>query len=127
MIFKMLSLLLLKEMIIEFIFSYEYMWNHEFFKKCWFYWKKLNIIKYKNLLTPIKIRKEILIFVDIKIKKHKFHCYKSPFFLEDVYADNVLVSNKIFSGEKSYRYLFRDFYDNHKTKPSHIMLPKMSA
>ena len=35
-----------------------------------------------------------------EIEKHKFHRYKSSIFSEDVEFDNVLVSNKIFSGEK---------------------------
>ena len=44
--------------------------------------------------------KEILMFGDIEIKKHKLYRYKSPIFLEDVGIDNVLVSNKISPGKK---------------------------
>ena len=43
---------------------------------------------------------EILTFRDIEIEKEKFYQYKSPIFLEDVDINNVLVCNKIFSGEK---------------------------
>ena len=42
--------------------------------------KKQNIIKHKNLLSHIKIAKEIITFDDIEIEKHKFHHYKSPIF-----------------------------------------------
>ena len=44
--------------------------------------------------------KEILMFGDIEIKKHKLYRYKSPIFLEDVDIDNVLVSNKSSPGKK---------------------------
>ena len=43
--------------------------------------------------------KEITMFGDIKIEKHKFHHYKRPLF-KDVNTDNVLISNKNSSGEK---------------------------
>ena len=45
--------------------------------------------------------KEILIFGDIEMEKDKFYIYESPMFLEDVDINNALVSNKIFSGEKT--------------------------
>ena len=44
--------------------------------------------------------KKVITFDEIEIEKYKFHRYKSSIFLEDVEIDNVLVSNKIFSGEK---------------------------
>ena len=37
--------------------------------KCWFDRKNSNIIKYKNLLTYIKMGREILMFGDIEIEK----------------------------------------------------------
>ena len=43
----------------------------------------------------------ILILKDRKT----FYRYKRPILLEDVSIDNVLVSKKISSGEKSYKYL----------------------
>ena len=36
--------------------------------------KKWSIIKHKNLLSHIKIGKEILMFGDIEIEKNKFYC-----------------------------------------------------
>ena len=71
--------------------------------------------------------KSILTFGDTEIKKHKFYCYKSSDFLEDVDADNVLVSNKISSDEKNCKYFVGYLYDDYKNKPLHIMLPKRSA
>ena len=34
------------------------------------------------------------------------------------------MSNKIISGEKNYKYFVGYLYDDHKTKPLNIMLPK---
>ena len=42
--------------------------------------KKWNIIKHKNLLSYIKMGKEILMFQDIEIEKNKFHHNKMPVF-----------------------------------------------
>ena len=46
-------------------------------------------MKYKNLLSHMKMGKAILTFVDIKI-------------LKDVDIEKVFVSKKIYSGEKNY-------------------------
>ena len=80
-------------------------WSCKFTAKSWFKWKKQNVIKHKNLVSHIKMGKSILTFSDTEIKKHKFYCYKSPDFLEDVDVDNVLVSDKISSCEKNYTLL----------------------
>ena len=42
--------------------------------------KKGNTIKHKNLLSHIKICKEVTTFGDIEVEKRKFHCYRNPFF-----------------------------------------------
>ena len=52
---------------------------------------------------------------------------KTPLFLEGVDTDNVLLSNKIFSSEKSYKYFIGYLDDNLKIKLLHIMLPKTSV
>ena len=44
--------------------------------------------------------------------------------MEDVDIDNLLVPNKISSGEKNYKYFIGYLYDDHKTKSLHMMLPK---
>ena len=41
--------------------------------------------------------------------------------------EKVLVSSKIFFGEKNYKYFIGYLYDKHKGKPSYIMLPKTTA
>ena len=64
---------------------------------------------------------------NIETEKQNFLCYKSPIFLEDVDIDNVLVSDKISSGKRNYRYFIGYLYDDYKIKPLHIMLPKTSA
>ena len=71
--------------------------------------------------------KEIVAFGNIQIEKHKFHRYKNSTFLKDVDNDNILISNKISSGEKHYRYFIGYMNDDFKIKSLHIMLPKTSA
>ena len=44
--------------------------------------------------------KEIITSGNTEIKKEKFHCYKNPIFLKDVYINNLLISNKTSSEEK---------------------------
>ena len=71
--------------------------------------------------------KEILTFGDIEIEKDKFYSHKTPILLKDVDIEKVLVSNKIYFGEKNYKYFIGYLYNDHKVKPLHIMLPKTSA
>ena len=71
--------------------------------------------------------KEILKFGDIKIEKNTFYRQKTPILLKDVDIEKVLVSNKIFFGEKNYEYFIGNLYNDHKVKPLQIMIPKMSA
>ena len=62
--------------------------------------KNQNIIKHKNLLSLIKLGKEILMFADIEIEKNTFYRNKTPIFLNDVDIEKVLLSIKISFGEK---------------------------
>ena len=71
--------------------------------------------------------KEVLTFGDIEIEKNKFYHHKNPILLKDVDIEKVLVSSKISSGEKNYKYFIDYFYNDHKVKPLHKMLPKTSA
>ena len=68
--------------------------------------------------------KEILTFSCNENEKHKFYRYKSPIFLEDIDIKNILVSHKISSGKKNYKYFVGYLYNNYKIKPLHVMLPK---
>ena len=63
--------------------------------------------------------KEILTFGSIEIEKNKL--------LRDVDIEKVLVSKKIYSDEKSYKYFIGCLHIDHKAKPLHIMLPRTSA
>ena len=56
--------------------------------------------------------------------KRKFHRYKNSIFLKDVDFDNILISNKISSGEKKYKYFIGYMDHDNKTKLLYIMLPK---
>ena len=71
--------------------------------------------------------KEILSFGDIEHQKNKFYYYKSPVPLRDIDIEKVLVSNKISSGEKNYKYFIGYLYNDDKVKSLHVMLPKTSA
>ena len=70
---------------------------------------------------------EILTFGDIEIEKYKFYRYKIHVSLRDIDFEKVLVSHKISFGKKDYKYFIGYFYNDHKVKPLHIMLPKTSA
>ena len=63
----------------------------------------------------------------LKLKKQSFTAIKVLFFKKDVDIEKELVSNKIYFGEKNYKYFIGYLYDDHKVKPLHIMLPKTSA
>ena len=68
--------------------------------------------------------KEILKFGDIEVEKMKFYLHKSPDSLKDVDIEKVLVSNKISSSEKNYKYFIGYLYNNNES--FYIMLPKTS-
>ena len=70
--------------------------------------------------------KEISTFDNIEIERNKFHCHNNPIFWRKVDIKKVLVSKKIYFGEKNCKYFIGYLYDNHKVKPLHIMLPKTS-
>ena len=56
----------------------------------------------KIFLYCIKDGEKIITFGNSETKESKFHHHKNLFFL-DVDIDNILISNKIFSGEKNYK------------------------
>ena len=58
---------------------------------------------------------------------NKLCCCKSLIFKKDPDIEKVLVSNKISSGEKNYKYFIGYLYNVYKVKPLHIMLPKTSG
>ena len=56
-----------------------------------------NIIKHENILSRIKMAKEILTFGSIEIEKNNI----TPIFLKDVDIEKALVYNKISFGKKN--------------------------
>ena len=58
--------------------------------------------------------KKILMFCDVEIEKNKLYRHKTPIFLEDVDIEKVLVSNKISSDEKNYKYFVGYLYNDLK-------------
>ena len=77
------------------------MWGYKLNAKYWFDWRKQNIIKHKNLLSHIKMSKEVLTLRDIEIWKNKFSHHQSHIFKKGVDIGKVLVSNKISYNEKT--------------------------
>ena len=63
----------------------------------------------------------------LKLKKINFTVIKVLFFFEDVDIEKSLLSTKISSREKNYKYFIGCLYDDHKIKPLHKMLPKTTA
>ena len=61
------------------------------------------------------------------MKLKKSYCYKNPAPLRDVDIEKVLVCNKIYFGEKNYKYFIGYLYNDHKIKSLHIILPKTGA
>ena len=47
--------------------------------------------------------KEILMFGNIEIQKHKFYCKKNPIFKKDVDIEKLIVSENISSVENKYK------------------------
>ena len=71
--------------------------------------------------------KEMFMVGNIEIEKNEFYRHKSPSFLKGLGIEKLLVSNKISSSEKSYKYFIGYLYNDDKVKPLHVMLPKTSA
>ena len=70
--------------------------------------------------------KDILTFGNLEIEKNKFFCHKTPIFLRDVDIEKLLVSNKIYFGEKHYKYFTGYLYNDNKVRSLHKVLPKTS-
>ena len=60
--------------------------------------KSEKFLKHKNLLSHIKMGKEILTFGNIEIEKSKFYRHKNPVPIRGVVIEKVLASNKIYFG-----------------------------
>ena len=88
-------------------------------------WPK--IAKHKTNFSFIyKKGKDISMFSNIEIRKKNYH-HKNPIFLKDVDVEKVLlVSTKIFSRERNYKYFIGRMYDD-QDKSLHIILLKTGA
>ena len=71
--------------------------------------------------------KEILTFDNIEIEKKKFYRNMALIFLKDGDLEKVLISNKIYSREKTVNIPSVYFYNGNKVKPLKIMLPETRA
>ena len=76
-----------------------------------------------NLVSHIKMGKEVLMLYDIEIGKKNYY-HKTPILLKDVHIEKVLASNQIFACEKNYKYFIRCLYNDHIVKPFFNILPE---
>ena len=60
--------------------------------------KSETFLKHKNLLSHIKMGKEILMFGNTEIKKNKLYRHKTPVLITGVVIEKVLASKKIYFG-----------------------------
>ena len=57
-----------------------------------------------NLLSDIKMGKEIVIFGNVGIEKQKLHRHKRPVLIVDVNILKTIVSKKVSFGKKGFRW-----------------------
>ena len=67
--------------------------------------------------------KKIIKFDDTKIEEGKFHHYKNPISINDIYINDIVISNKLPFGKQGFKY-FIGYKDNKKIRPLYILFPK---
>ena len=72
------------------------------------------------------MEKTVTRFGEIEIEKQKLHSDKIPISIKKVLIKKILVSNKVSSCKKGFKY-FIGYKDAKKIRPLSIFLPKMSA
>ena len=76
-------------------------------KICQFYQRESNIMKvnnYNEFIAIYKTGKEIIMFGNIEVGKHKFHQYKSSFWINNMDISKISVPNRVTFGEKDFKY-----------------------
>ena len=76
-------------------------------KVCQFYQRESNIMKvnnYNEFIAIYKTGKEIIMFGNIEVGKHKFHQYKSSFWINNMDISKISVPNRVTFGEKDFKY-----------------------
>ena len=82
-------------------------------------------MKHKNLLSRIKIDKEIFQLVILKLKKKYFSVIRLLFFKCRYWESNSILQD--FFWWKNYKYFIGYLHNYNKVKPLHGMLRKTSA
>ena len=72
------------------------------------------------------MNKDIITLGDIESKKHKFHYSNYSVSIKNLDVDNIIISNKVSSGEKGFK-CFNNCKDNAKVKQLCKILPKISG
>ena len=68
---------------------------------------------------------ETITFGENGVEIRKLHRYKNTIFLQDVDIDNTLISNRISSGQKNFKYIVGYVNNDYEIKPFSITLPKI--
>ena len=63
---------------------------------------------------------------DTELEQYRFHQYKQPILIENIYVDELVVSNKISLGKNDFKY-FIGYKDTKKKRSLYIFVPKMNA
>ena len=63
---------------------------------------------------------------DTEIEKYKFHQYKRPILIDNIYFNKIVVSNRISFDKNDFTY-FIGYKDAKKIIPLCIFLPKMNV
>ena len=85
------------------------------------------IIKMKKVIITYKMRKEIIMFDNNKVEKHKFHQHKNPISMYDVNINRIVVSTKFPFSKKGFKYFigYENYYE--EIMSLCILLPKLSG
>ena len=70
--------------------------------------------------------KTIIKFDDTEIEKYKFHQHKSPFMIENIDFDIIVIPNKVSFGKRDFKH-FIGYKNAKRNRLLCIFLPKMSS
>ena len=85
----------------------------------------MKVKNYNKFITVYKTGKEIIMFGNIEVEKHKFHQYKSVIWINKKDICKIVLLNRVPFGKKDFKY-FIGYEEDKKVRFLSIMLSKMS-
>ena len=85
----------------------------------------MKVKNYNKFITVYKTGKEIIMFGNIEVEKHKFHQYKSAIWINKKDISKIVLLNRVPFGKKDFKY-FIGYEEGKKVRFLCIILPKMS-